>query len=362
MLSEIEVIDANEKISVKADSLITNTSIIKSDEHIHNEDTNIESSTTDVHMHEMDHPLVANIIPDNVISDILNQSSDSIFLQALNDNSSNIDSIEFDETSLLSEGGHIAMLQEVSTIGFELLIDSETKQNSILAELLTSQSNLIGSDDDLSDEDNFITIQFNHNNVSELQEAIANMKPTGNSDVEFNADDVETGDTEFDSDEHKTGDTEFDSDEDKPEDTDFDSDEGKIENGEFDSDEGKIENGELNSDEDKTENTNFGSDEDKTENIDFGSDEDQTEDTELGTDEIKNMHNESELSDSVPDGKVTEISDIEPEDPRCPDPGWCIFWFAAIDLCAKDSHCHGSLLCCTIGCSKSCVDPDDDLL
>lgn len=51
-----------------------------------------------------------------------------------------------------------------------------------------------------------------------------------------------------------------------------------------------------------------------------------------------------------------ESSDIGPKLPKCPDPGLCIFWFLAQDLCAEDGHCHGALLCCMWGCSKICVE------
>lgn len=66
-----------------------------------------------------------------------------------------------------------------------------------------------------------------------------------------------------------------------------------------------------------------------------------------------------EMNANSPEDNITTVSsNTHTEAPKCPEPGWCVLWFLAQDTCAKDSHCHGSRICCQWRCSKTCIDVD----
>lgn len=103
------------------------------------------------------------------------------------------------------------------------------------------------------------------------------------------------------------------------------------------------------------DNLNLGNDtESELEEI-LISDSSNSTNNKVDTDEMKTKN---ELNENDSQDVGTEIVIAQTESPKCPQPGWCIFWFLAQDTCAKDSHCLGSRLCCLWGCSKTCIDID----
>lgn len=362
---------------------------------------------TDTKMLTLDPTSIAKDFPYNITPDILTQSGDLIVFLALDDNGVVNAPDESEDTSLLNEGTIVA-LQELASTGKELLSDFEKNQNKIQTQVpalhvtIKGENNFAGVTNE--DDFNFSTFEFNRSRKIHMEEISTKDTPIfsdnpeittimyGTRNIELNFRNSYKGDTltEISNSEpiskhlndHRSK-MQFVESEEIP----FLNEGTDIALQEFSSTENDLlTNFETKQNLILTElptlqrsqkhESNFT---DLTSEVHFNvptftfNHSRENEQQKIAT--TKPKSNVSDIAGIISDTfetlntkldsfqhiKPDESSNIGPKLPKCPDPGLCIFWFLAQDLCAEDSHCHGALICCMWGCSKICVDGENVL-
>lgn len=381
---------------VKNNTLISNVTI---NSHTSEPGKIIQNITNN--MSTLDPSSTAKDFTYNTTPDILPQSGDLIMFLALNANGSLNESIESVGSTLLTEGSVVA-LEEIESTGKELITVFEKIQNLTQSELPALQLNIKDESNisDIANEDNLkVSIfVFNHSRENQMEEISTKNTSVLSDNAEYSTDMYGVQNIELNfMHSYKDGKLNETFNEDPVKQlTDHSSKIQTVESEEMQVlNEGtEVALREISSNEDdfvkifKTNHNIIPTDlrtlhrsqkhkinsTESTSEIDLdastftfnyiGEIEHQKMSTTKLSDIDDNINTDrfetvNDKLDSFQHIEPAESSNIGPKLPKCPDPGLCIFWFLAQDLCAEDSHCHGALLCCMWGCSKICVEGEN---